>query len=116
MKSKITIIIAMLISIGGFAQVAMLSPFSISSSGGFYSVSNGTYSTTVGEMAMVQTFTNSPYILTQGFQQPPPYTNGINEISNSDVKIKLFPNPASNQLSISIYSNNNMTYNLLISD
>ena len=115
-KIFFVLIISTIGNLSIFGQVAMLSPFSISSAGGYYTVSNGTYSATVGEMTMVKKFSNSSYILTQGFQQPPPYTNGINELSNSEVEIKVFPNPSGNQLSISICSSSNMAYNLYISD
>ena len=83
-------------------QVAMLSPSVISSSGGFYTAGLNTFSVTVAEMTMVETFYNSRW-LTQGFQQPLPdtITDFIIEAGGSGMDMSLFPNPASTQLHIS---------------
>lgn len=112
------VFLMMLLTIFGrslFAQVAMISPYVISPAGGFYPMSNGSYSTTVGEL-MVQTFHNGTW-LTQGFQQVTPYiTVGVNDMGYSSSEIKVFPNPANNQLSVFINPDKNMSYNLVISD
>lgn len=70
-----------------------LSPNVISSSGGF--IANGTamLSSTVGEMTMVETFSNAGIILTQGFQQPDDFGVSAEDIEPVNGLISLGPNP-----------------------
>jgi hypothetical protein len=118
MKIMKPIFLMMLLTIFGrslFAQVAMVSPYVISPCGGFYTMANGSYSTTAGEL-MVQTFHNGTW-LTQGFQQVTPYiTVGVNDMGYNSSEIKVYPNPANNQLSIFINPDKNRSYNLSVTD
>ena len=82
------------------AKAQTLSPEVISTSGAFYVNSTGMLSQTVGELAMVQTFTNSTATLTQGFQQLFDTVTGINELENYHVVV--FPNPANDLLYIKV--------------
>ena len=76
-----------------------LSPSVIASTGGFSSNSNYSVSYTVGEMTMVQTFSASGNILTQGFQQPNDVATALLEISgNSTGDFAVYPNPAVDQM------------------
>ena len=70
-----------------------LSPSVIASAGDFFSNSSGSLSFTVAEMSMVQTFTATNNVLTQGFQQPEDNAVFIQEnvVINADVSI--YPNP-----------------------
>jgi hypothetical protein len=117
MKKKLPFLILFEIAASSvFAQIAMLSPVAISSSGGFYTIATGTFSTTVAEMSMVQTFHNGAW-LTQGFQQPTSHLGvALNDLGNYSSEVIIFPNPAANQLSISIHSDNNVMYRLTVSD
>src|ERR1039457_4697443 len=76
-------------------QAQMLTPTVIASTGGFSSNANGSLSYTVGEMTMVQTFSASGNILTQGFQQPNELGVGLLEITHDDYgSFIVYPNPA----------------------
>ena len=101
MKNKFILLCAfmMLFSISMNAQT--LSPFAISSSGGFFTSGSVSLSVTVAEMTMVQTFTQPTNILTQGFQQPEPLTTGVSEIDNNPEQIVVYPNPTSGPVNIS---------------
>lgn len=94
----------------------MLSPFAISSSGGYYIHPSGTFSTTIGEMSMVETF-HATMFLTQGFQQPvPDNIVAVEELGNSQAEIAIFPNPATSQISVSIGTLKNNLYRIRIID
>jgi len=84
-----------------------LSPTVISSSGGFYTSSNAMLSFTTAEMTMVQTFTTSGSILTQGFQQPEDYSVGIPEIPTTDGSVLIYPNPTSGSFTLSYLNTDN---------
>ncbi len=74
-----------------------LSPVVIASAGGFASNSNNSLSYTIGEMSMVQTFSSSNTILTQGFQQPNESITGLLDVASNDFgSFVVYPNPAVN--------------------
>jgi len=79
-----------------------LTPFVVASSGGFYSNSAGMLSTTIGEMTMVNTFTSSTNILTQGFQQVIDMSVNVSEHQRHQFEIAVYPNPVATELSLSI--------------
>ena len=106
MKNKLISLIAVLGLLGISAQSQTLSPTVISSSGGFYSNSSGMLSFTVAEMTMVQTFTSTANILTQGFQQPEDLSVGINEIPVASGELLIYPNPNNGSFTLSFQSNN----------
>jgi hypothetical protein len=56
---------------------------------------------------MVQTFTTTGNILTQGFQQPENLATGINETSLSSGDVMIYPNPTSGSFVLSYMSNDN---------
>jgi hypothetical protein len=69
-------------------------------------------STTVGEMTMVQTFTSTGNILTQGFQQPEDYTVGIVEPPVVSGDILIYPNPNNGSFMLSFTNDNNSETNI----
>ena len=79
-------------------------PYVIAAGGDYFTAGTFTNSFTVGEEALVQTFTGSTFVLTQGFQQP---NDGPNAILDPQVitKVTAYPNPTSGMLSLN--------YNLL---
>lgn len=85
-----------------------LSPVVISSSGG--SSANGTamLSATVGEMTMVETFSNAGVILTQGFQQPVDFGVSVDDIESLNGMISLGPNPTHG--TVNLFFNNNAAF------
>ena len=64
----------------------------ISSSGATQSVLGYEVSWTIGE-PITETVTNGTTILTQGFQQSKLTVTAVSELLNSEIKLKVFPNP-----------------------
>lgn len=78
-------------------QAQTLSPTVIASAGNYASSGGVSLSYTVGELAAVQTFSNTPanIILTQGFQQPNDILNGLLDIEKgTDGSFSVYPIPA----------------------
>ena len=90
-----------------FVHSQTLTPTIVSSSGGYYTSVNGALSFTVAEMTMVQTFTSSGNILTQGFQQPEDYTVGIPETQEISEDFLIYPNPTNGNFVLSYLNNDN---------
>ena len=86
----------------GLGQVT--SPSVISISGGSYSNGNIIIDYTLGEI-VVETYTNSTTILTQGFHQG--VIDVSTELVNIDIKTKVYPNPTTNFLIVEIEKNVN---------
>ena len=86
---------AIALSVALITNSQMLTPTVIASTGGFSSNANNSLSYTVGEMTMVQTFSSSGNILTQGFQQPNTMPTGLIELSQGEFgSFVVYPNPA----------------------
>lgn len=102
MKNKNLIFISMFSLMSIFSiQAQTLTPTVISSAGGFYSSSNAMLSFTVAEMTMVQTFSVTNNILTQGFQQPEDFVVGIIEPVKNSGEFTTYPNPTSGLFTLS---------------
>jgi hypothetical protein len=71
-----------------------ISPSVISTAGGLASSESGSLSYTIGEMAMIETFSTKANVLTQGFQQPWDFITAIDDPASS-IGIAVYPNPAS---------------------
>jgi hypothetical protein len=102
----------MFLSISLNAQT--LSPTVISSSGGYFSSASGSLSTTVAEMTMVQTFTGTNNILTQGFQQPEDFAVSITENEVPSGEMVIYPNPTNGQISLTFNSDGSQTNSIKI--
>ncbi len=118
MKNKLLILIFVLGICGFSPQAQTLSPTVISSSGGYFTSANASLSFTVAEMTMVNTFTSTNNILTQGFQQPEDYLVGITETPVFKGEVLIYPNPSNGNFILSYvsnYSSDNIIklYNLL---
>jgi len=105
MKKKISGLLLLLVISSGILRSQTLSPTVISTSGGFYSASNAMLSFTVAEMTMVETYTKTGNILTQGFQQPEDFSSGIAEIIPISDNLLVYPNPTSGLFTLSFTSN-----------
>jgi hypothetical protein len=77
----------------------------ITSAGDYFkpNTSSPSLSWSMGE-CVTETFTSTNNILTQGFQQGHYNVVAIDEIKDKDVSIKVFPNPTTDFISISIKS------------
>ena len=113
---KIKLLLLLLLA-AGWARAQTLTPTVVATGGNYaFAASVGSLSQTVGQMA-VTTLSASTAILTQGFQQPvPDVSTGISELSGAGAEIKLYPNPVSGQLFISIRSEQNTSYLLRMTD
>lgn len=113
MKNKVLLkfTVIMLMSISLNAQT--LSPFVVSSSGGFYTSANAMLSFTVAEMTMVESFIKPNSMLTQGFQQPEQNPSAIVEVNNFQ-QISAFPNPSQGVFNLNFNSDVNTDFSLKI--
>lgn len=84
----------MLCAIGLRAQSVSMAV--ISPTGGYFLNANISVAHTTAEMSMVQTFTTSSIVLTQGFHQPEaPITVSVADFAvNGFASLRLYPNPA----------------------
>lgn len=73
----------------------------VSSSGGFYSNSNGSLAWSVGE-AIIATISDGSDTLTQGFHQSRYTFTIMNESDEDGVSVKVFPNPSTDEFAIDI--------------
>ena len=97
MKKIILFVIGILCMLSVSGQ--QLSPEVISSAGDYFVGTNATLSWTIGE-DVIETFTGTNCILTQGFQQPFISVTGIKKLEEKNLEIKVFPNPASDFLNV----------------
>jgi len=73
----------------------------ITSAGAYSSTGSGSLSWTIGE-GVTETFSNSNYTLTQGFQQSRLTVTAIDEIANLSFVITAFPNPATDYIQLKV--------------
>ena len=76
-----------------------LKPDVISTAGSFYANNNNSVSWTIGE-CIPETFSNSGIKLTQGFHQGTYEINNAIDYTENGMKINLFPNPATDFISL----------------
>ncbi len=100
----------------GVISAQQLTPFVISSTGGFYAKDFGLLSFTVGEMAAVETYQTSEGVLTQGFQQATDFGTFIIEQSIPRLSFRIYPNPSGNQFNILTDAEINLFVHVKISD
>ena len=98
--------IALLLITQFIASAQSISPQVFGSAGNYYAVGGNSISFTIGE-ALTTTLTNSSYKITQGFQQPSYMATAITEVENPVYDLNIYPNPASNVITI---SNNGNTF------
>lgn len=87
-------VLALLSITPGRSLAQQLTPYVVSSSGGFYSNASGTLSFTTCEMSAVETFIAPSAILTQGFQQYWDLGTYTKEHPNPHFSFGIYPNPS----------------------
>jgi hypothetical protein len=93
-----------------------LSPSVIASSGNFQTSGNYSLSYTIGE-PVVATGVGGSSILTQGFQQPDEKEVNVQSINFDNLEIKIYPNPAFEQVNVQVsLKDNNTPVRLKFSD
>jgi Secretion system C-terminal sorting domain len=111
--SKLSILIFLLIPFNLFCQI--LSPEVISSGGDFYEQLNGSVSITIGE-PIIETYSDSNVVLTQGFQQSNYYFVGLKSVIPPDVSFELFPNPTIDKVNVKISQSEPLKWELKVFD
>jgi len=79
-----------------------ISPEVYPSSGNYYTGTNATLSWTLGE-SVIETFSGTNAILTQGFQQSLYTITSIEETPDNNYQISVYPNPATDLININVY-------------
>lgn len=94
MKKCIFLIIALMLVATQHHLAQQLTPFVISTSGGFSTNTSGMLSFTTGEMSAVETYNAATHILTQGFQQAWDFSTSIHGSPLSGFSFDVYPNPS----------------------
>lgn len=112
---KHNVIPVLLLFLAGSLSAQQITPFVIASAGDFFSSQNFSVSWTLGEMATETIGTD--VILTQGFQQPS-YSTGtyVPPVASDQFRIKVYPVPAYNTLTVQVKGNENTDLNLDLYD
>jgi hypothetical protein len=110
-KTKYFLVLIFLISISYHLKGQEL----VSSSGNFHLNANYQVSWSLGEI-MVETFTGSSTILTQGFQQSMLSVSNVFVPEDIDISIHLYPNPAKDFLIIQSGGLSDLVYFLYSTD
>ena len=87
-----------------------ISPEVYPSSGDYYTGTNATLSWTIGE-SVTKTFSAANTILTQGFQQSQYSITSIEETTNNNYQISVYPNPATDLININVYPVKSLLFN-----
>ncbi len=95
----------LLISFHSFAQEI------VTTGGDFHQFAAGSVSYTIGE-PVIETYINTSYILTQGFNQTRLTITEINIQQGSDYKISVFPSPVIYSFTIKTNDINGLSYQL----
>lgn len=102
-------------AISSMALAQSSSPEVIASGGDFFTGSNFTNSYTIGEMALVETYTTSGFILTQGFQQPADSTTGITPTTALN-GFSVYPNPSNGNFSLQLQLDQALDFKIEVYD
>ena len=93
-----------------FVPILTLSQEVVSTSGDYFSNTNGSLAFTIGEIA-IETLTSGSNSVTQGFHQTNVSVLSVNEI-DTNLVIEVYPNPTSGILQVSMNDFTNKTYKL----
>jgi hypothetical protein len=91
---KKTFLVIVSVAFMSYLSGQSINPEVTSSAGGFFQGTNASLSWTIGE-CVIETFSNTNYILTQGFQQSYAEVSTLVETPEFDFDISVYPNPTS---------------------
>ena len=100
MKRAIFYCLWILLSIPGLSQ--SISPTVVASSGNYSENNDVSLSWTLGEIA-IETLEAETLILTQGFHQGNPVIDAIEKIIDENFRIKIYPNPTNQSVTVEIF-------------
>ncbi len=84
-------------------------PSTINATGGQVTIGSNEFEWSVGEMALVNTFTGTGIIVTQGVLQPADVALGVPVTSEMAKELRVFPNPATDYVNVQYTSSVNGT-------
>jgi len=79
------------------ASAQSIGPSTLDAAGGSTDLAGNTYEWSVGDMAVITTYTSGTLVVTQGTLQPFNIPTGVNKIT-LDKQLKAYPNPATNMV------------------
>jgi len=100
---KKLIIIALALSL--FSFIKLQAQQLVSSGGGDYNGENVSISWSIGE-PVIETLSNGPVVLTQGFHQSFTSSNSILDLAGPSLSLKIYPNPTADDLNLLTKSEN----------
>jgi hypothetical protein len=107
-KINLLAAICMFPALGVYGQ--SIGPGTLNAAGGSRAIGPAVYDWSVGEMAMVGTFTTPAIVITQGVLQPytlPP--SGTENFTPPATHLKVFPNPVTSEVNLEYSSSGNGT-------
>jgi len=95
-------VLLILLAMAGSASIRAQSagPSTLNAAGGSTVVSGNEFEWSVGEMALVSTFSSSSIVVTQGVLQPFDGTTKVAENTTLRQQLKVFPNPATSVVNV----------------
>src|SRR4051812_41395359 len=106
MKKIISVIPLLIVVLTG-VKAQSITPSTINATGGHTNLGGTEFEWSVGEMAMVSTFSASGIIVTQGLLQPAEAMVGVPTTSLTAKNLHVFPNPASDVVNLQYTSATN---------
>lgn len=113
---QIVLVTLIMASLNGICAAQSLGPATINAAGGSAAVAGNTHEWSVGEMVLVNTVTTTGLVVTQGILQPMLQVTGIHDNELALEGMSIYPNPASDQLSIKFNLARNLEVTLKLSD
>jgi hypothetical protein len=114
MKQKIILVCAILLTGLQSVKGQSIWPSTVNAAGGSGTVAGSTFDWSVGEMAIVSTFTSPSFVVTQGMLQP--LVNDLSiEPAELNKYLRVFPNPTDGIMNIELISlqNGSLCYKLM---
>lgn len=116
MKAKNLIKTGMIAGLALFGKLnaQMIGPATLNATGGFAVIGANEYEWSIGEMTLVNTYTGTNLVVTQGVLQPLDGSNSIKE-QQTTKNILVYPNPVSDILNVQVTYNSSgvLSYSLV---
>lgn len=112
---KLLLMVGIAVTTGYTLKAQTVSRQVVASAGSYVSTPAGSVSATTGEL-VIATGSSGSFMLTQGFQQPDANPTGIQQKKEVMVTYNLYPNPAMDNISISLQSPEEVSVNFYIYD
>ena len=107
-------LIVIILTSGIAVKSQSIAPGVVATSGDHFTGTNASLSWTIGEV-MIETVSGTNNMLTQGFHQPGVQATIIEEVLPGYIKINVFPNPATESITVNL-ENNTLKLNVELYD